>query len=134
MDTGGKLKEARMAAGLTQEQAAENLKVSRQTMSNWENNRSYPDILNVLAMSDLYHASLDRLLKGDPELMEHIQESMDTVKQTRRLLIAVLINMIVFAAACVILRLTSAKAVLVIVFLIMIASMSFLLTQIIEKI
>lgn len=44
MDIGLKIKEARLAAQLTQEQAAEALGVSRQTMSNWENNKTYPDM------------------------------------------------------------------------------------------
>lgn len=53
MDIGTKIKEARIAAQLTQEQVAESLGVSRQTMSNWENNKTYPDIVNVIKMSDL---------------------------------------------------------------------------------
>ena len=43
-DIGTKIKEARVAAQLTQEQVAETLGVSRQTVSNWENDRTYPDI------------------------------------------------------------------------------------------
>ena len=65
MDIGEKLKAARMKKGMTQEQVAESLGVSRQTISNWENNRFYPDITNVLRMSDLYSVSLDILLKPD---------------------------------------------------------------------
>ena len=65
MDIGTKLKAARIAAGLTQEQAAELLSVSRQTMSNWENNKTYPDIVRVIKMSDLYAVSLDHLLKRE---------------------------------------------------------------------
>lgn len=53
MDIGTKIREARAAAHLTQEQAAEALGVSRQTISNWENNRTYPDIVSVIRMSDL---------------------------------------------------------------------------------
>ena len=61
MDIGTKIKEARLSAQLTQEQAAEQLGVSRQTISNWENNKTYPDIISVIKMSDLYEVSLDRL-------------------------------------------------------------------------
>lgn len=53
MEIGSKLKNARNENGLTQEQAAELLGVSRQTISNWENNKSYPDIISVIKMSDL---------------------------------------------------------------------------------
>lgn len=65
MDLSEKLKEARALAGITQEQAAEKLYVSRQTISNWENGKTYPDIISVVKMSDLYGVSLDRLLKDE---------------------------------------------------------------------
>ena len=67
MDIGTKINEARLSAQLTQEQAAEQLGVSRQTISNWENNKTYPDIISVIKMSDLYEVSLDRLLKDKEE-------------------------------------------------------------------
>ena len=63
MEIGKKLKAARSRAGLTQEQVAEHLFVSRQTISNWENEKSYPDIVSVVRLSDLYSISLDELLK-----------------------------------------------------------------------
>lgn len=66
MDIGAKIRDARVKSGLTQEQAAEALSVSRQTISNWETGKTYPDIVSVVRMSDLYDISLDRLLKeGD---------------------------------------------------------------------
>ena len=52
MDIGAKIKNARITAQLTQEQVAEELGVSRQTLSNWENGRTYPDIVSVIKMSD----------------------------------------------------------------------------------
>lgn len=94
MDIGTKLREARAAAGLTQERAAETLGVSRQTVSNWENGRTYPDIANVVAMSDLYDVSLDRLLKGEPSgagerpasgYVGYLVESTDAVAGANRL-------------------------------------------------
>ena len=63
MDIGTKIKDARSAAQLTQEQSAEALGVSRQTISNWENSKTYPDIVSIIKMSDLYGVSLDQLLK-----------------------------------------------------------------------
>ena len=53
MEIGKKLKNARMEAGLTQEKAAEETGVSRQTISNWENERSYSDIISVIALNIL---------------------------------------------------------------------------------
>ena len=64
MDIGGKIKKSRTDAKITQEQVAQALGISRQTISNWKNERSYPNIVSVLKMSDLYSVSLDYLLKG----------------------------------------------------------------------
>ena len=63
MEIGSKIKNARIQANFTQEQVAEALSVSRQTISNWETGKTYPDIVSVVKMSDLYNISLDRLLK-----------------------------------------------------------------------
>ena len=63
MNIGTKLQQARLQAKMTQEQVAEVLGVSRQTLSNWENEKTYPDIISVIKMSDLYAVSLDHLLK-----------------------------------------------------------------------
>ena len=73
MEIGKKLKEARIASGLTQEQVADKINVSRQTISNWENEKSYPDIIDRIDMSNLYSISLDEILKGDDKLMEHLE-------------------------------------------------------------
>ena len=71
MDIGSKLFESRRAAGLTQEQAAEALNVSRQTLSNWENNKTYPDLLKSMEISDFYGISLDVLLKDGSSPSEY---------------------------------------------------------------
>ena len=89
MEIGSKLKNARNEKGLTQEQAAETLGVSRQTISNWENNKSYTDIISVIKMSDIYSISLDHLLKEEKSMkqtyQEFLEESTNTVKAKRRL-------------------------------------------------
>ena len=89
MEIGSKLKNARNEKGITQEQAAELLDVSRQTISNWENNKSYPDIISVIKMSDIYSVSLDHLLKEEKSMnqtyQEFLEESTDTVKAKRNL-------------------------------------------------
>lgn len=43
-----------MKSGFTQEMVAEKINVSRQTISNWENEKSYPDIISVIELSSLY--------------------------------------------------------------------------------
>lgn len=88
MEIGSKLKQARNRANLTQEQAADALGVSRQTISNWENEKTYPDIISVVKMSDLYHISLDDLLKGEqspPTYLDYLEASTNTVRSRERL-------------------------------------------------
>ena len=58
MEIEKKLKDVRMQAGLTQEQVAEKIMVSRQTVSNWENGKSLPDIVSIMSLSDLYQITL----------------------------------------------------------------------------
>ena len=86
MEIGAKLKGARISAKLTQEQAAQALGVSRQTISNWENEKTYPDIVSVIRMSDLYQISLDRLLKGESSsgYLDYLEESTNTVRSADR--------------------------------------------------
>lgn len=75
MKIGEKLKENRTAAGLSQEALSERIGVSRQTISSWENDRSYPDIGSILKLSDLYSLSLDELLKEDEGMRKHVERS-----------------------------------------------------------
>lgn len=75
MQIGQKLKNKRVEEGLSQEALAERIGVSRQTISSWENNRTYPDIGSILKLSDLYGVSLDELLKEDENMRKHVEES-----------------------------------------------------------
>lgn len=90
MEIGEKLKSARLAAQLTQEQAAHSLGVSRQTVSNWETGKTWPDIVSVVRLSDLYAISLDKLLKehedaATQDYLTYLGESTDTVKSREKL-------------------------------------------------
>ena len=96
MKIGEKLRDARNQKGLTQEEVADEIHVSRQTISNWENNRSYPDIISVILLSDLYQMSLDVLLKGDKDMIEHLNESTNIVNSNKKLIIMGLLNIVVF--------------------------------------
>lgn len=96
MEIGNKLKKSRLESKLTQEKVAEEIQVSRQTISNWENEKSYPDIVSVIKLSDLYNVSLDELLKGDSEMIKHLDESTNIVSSNKKLLIAFGINIIFF--------------------------------------
>ena len=135
MEIGKKLKNARIEAGLTQEKAAEKIDVSRQTISNWENEKSYPDIISVIALSDLYSVSLDELLKGDQKMAEHLEESTNVVKSNKKLTGAILLNIILMILLIALnMLLPEGTYYLVIVFCVVIMSSSALLNQIIKRI
>lgn len=74
MKFGDRLKKSRLEKGLTQEQVAQNLYVTRQTISGWENEISYPDIINLIKLSDYYQVSLDTLLKEDRGMREYMEK------------------------------------------------------------
>lgn len=74
MELGKQLKNARTEANLSQEELAKRIGVSRQTISNWENCRSYPDIGSLIKLSDLYGLSLDAMLKADRGIPEHFED------------------------------------------------------------
>lgn len=94
MKIGDKLKNARLKKSMTQEEVAEKLFVSRQSISNWENNKTYPDIGNVIALSDLYQISLDELLKGSDNFMKHLEESTNIVESNKKLIFIIVIALI----------------------------------------
>ena len=130
MEIGKKLKNARIEAGFTQEKAAEKIDVSRQTISNWENEKSYPDIISVIALSDLYSVSLDELLKGDQKMAEHLEESTNVVKSNKKLTGAILLNIILMILLIALnMLLPEGTYYLVIVFCVVIMSSSALLYQ-----
>ena len=135
MEIGKKLKNARIEAGLTQEKSAEKINVTRQTISNWENEKSYPDIISVIALSDLYSVSLDELLKGDQKMAEHLEESTNVVKSNKKLTGAILLNIILMILLIALnMLLPEGTYYLVIVFCVVIMSSSVLLYQIIKRI
>lgn len=135
MEIGKKLKEARLNRDLTQEVIAEKLNVSRQTISNWENEKSYPDIISVIELSNLYSISLDDLLKGDEKMMEHLEESTNVVKSTRKLIGAIILNIItVILLITLSMFLPDKSYYLILVFCLAIVSSAALLYQIIRRI
>ncbi len=70
------IKQRRQSLGISQEELAEKVYVTRQTVSNWENGKSYPDIGSLIRLSDLFGVSLDTLIKGDLDKMkEQISET-----------------------------------------------------------
>lgn len=70
MELSNRIKELRTERGWSQEVLAQRAYVSRQTISNWETERSYPDVHSLLILSDVFGVSLDELIKGDVDAMK----------------------------------------------------------------
>lgn len=70
MELGSQIKKFRTELSLSQDALAQKIYVSRQTISNWENEKSYPDVNNLVLLSEVFHTSIDNLIKGDVEVMK----------------------------------------------------------------
>ena len=94
MNLGNKILKIRKDNKMSQEQFAEILNVTRQTVSNWENGKNYPDIETLIKISDKFNVSLDILLKGDKEMIKDINKKIKNNK-VLKIIIAVLIVIII---------------------------------------
>ena len=72
MNVGEKIKTHREKQNISQDELALKVFVSRQTISNWETNKSYPDIKSLTMLSNIFHVTLDDFIKGDMEEMKRI--------------------------------------------------------------
>lgn len=70
MNLGSQIKKYRGELSMSQDELAEKIFVSRQSISNWENDKTYPDIKSLLLLSEVFQVSLDQLVKGDLEMMK----------------------------------------------------------------
>ena len=143
MNIGQLLKEARSKAGFTQEYVAESINVSRQTISNWENEKSYPDIMSVVSLSDLYeislddlyNVSLDDLLKGDDKMLKHVEESTNIIASNKKLVLAIGINILLITLLMIFSKAIPNNGIyLVGIFSLSVITVTFLLYQIIKRI
>lgn len=75
MELQGQLRAHRARLGMSQEELARRVYVSRQTISNWETDRTYPDVQSLLLLSEVFGTSIDELVKGDMEVMEKAVEN-----------------------------------------------------------
>lgn len=135
MEIGKKLKEARQMSGLTQENVAEKLNVSRQTISNWETEKFYPDMLYVLQLSDLYQVSLDELLKGDERMIQHLEDSTNVVKSNQKILLAFICNIcLLFLFFIFIIPISKSYLLTLLAVALVVGTTGYILVQIIRKI
>lgn len=91
MNLGKRILEIRKENKLSQEEFSELFNVTRQTVSSWENSKSYPDIETLVKISDKFNISLDILLKENKDMITSIDKN---VKSTKKLKITVLILII----------------------------------------
>ena len=83
IELGKQIKKHRQEAHLSQEELANRVYVSRQTISNWENDKSYPDVNSLVLLSEIFQISLDNLIKGDIEVMKDVIQKEEIEKMNR---------------------------------------------------
>lgn len=97
MEIEKKLKNARENVGLTQEEVAEKIMVTRQTISNWETGKSLPDIISIMNLSGLYQISIDELLKEDKRMKEKLEKDANAAQGNKRFILTTAMILIVAA-------------------------------------
>lgn len=86
MNLGNKIQEIRKKNKMSQEEFAELFNVTRQTISSWENSKSYPDIETLIKLSDKFDISLDILLKEDKVMIKEIDKKIKNYKRIKKIL------------------------------------------------
>jgi transcriptional regulator with XRE-family HTH domain len=95
MQLGQAIAQIRKERGLTQEAFAKMFSVTRQTVSNWENEKSYPDLSTLVKISDEFNVSLDVLLKGDFRMVKDIDKKI----KKQPYYIGIIIGLVIIAVA-----------------------------------
>lgn len=116
MEFGDKIKELRTKNQLTQEQFATRLNVTRQAVSNWENNRNLPDLELLILISSIFHLSLDELILGGSNMNNMTEKLIKDGSETRRAklnLVTTLIGtfLLLFGLGCFFIKMNSVEYV-----------------------
>lgn len=98
MKLGKEIAQIRKDNSMTQEAFGQIFHVTRQTVSNWENEKSYPDLETLVAISDRFGISLDTLLKEDEHMIQTIDKERRRGKRLLKIVIAAL-GVVVIACA-----------------------------------
>ena len=77
MELGNQLQKLREKHDMSQQDLADKLNVSRQAIYKWENNKGYPDIENLIALSDVFQVTVDEMIRSDDKLREKINVDED---------------------------------------------------------
>ena len=99
MELAEHIKHYRKELGLSQEDLAERIYVSRQSVSNWETGKTYPDIHTLLLLADVFDTSLDTLVKGDLPMMKQLINEEDRAQYKRDNTIFSILFMLVLCSA-----------------------------------
>lgn len=89
------IKKYRQEYGFSQEDLADKIHVSRQTISNWENKKSYPDVDSLLLLSLLFNVSLNDLVEGDLGIMKRVLMNHDLDIWTKIMLVFLSLGVVV---------------------------------------
>ena len=84
MELAGSLKNHRERSGLSQAQVAEKLHLTRQAISRWENGKGYPDLDNLVLLSELYQVTLDELMDENKTIKKHLQNNEVAIKEHKK--------------------------------------------------
>lgn len=87
MKVGTTISEIRKNNKMTQEEFAKLFHVTRQTVSNWENEKSYPDLQTLVDISNRFDVSLDRMLKEDTAMLKKFNREIKIGKQLKKAVI-----------------------------------------------
>lgn len=98
MDIGLQIKKFREQKNFSKEQLAHKIFVSRQTISNWETNKSCPDVKSLIMLSNIFNVSLDSFIKEDMKEMREIVEK-GTIKKFNVMSFVFLAEMIIVAVS-----------------------------------
>ena len=77
MELGNQLQKLREKHDMSQQDLADKLNVSRQAIYKWEHNKGYPDIENLIALSDVFQVTVDEMIRSDDKLREKINVDED---------------------------------------------------------
>ncbi|WP_395319944.1 helix-turn-helix transcriptional regulator [Fructilactobacillus frigidiflavus] len=100
MDVANQLKKLRQENGYTQVQLAEKLNVSRKTVSSWENGRNLPGIPILIDLSELYHVTIDSMVKENEHAYKIKAEKEKTTLQKLWLTPVLIVAIIIFIMSC----------------------------------
>lgn len=97
MTVGEMIVETRKLNGLTQEQYGERFGVTRQTVSSWENEKSFPDLQTLITICDTYDMSLDGLLREDRKMVKKVDNATKMAKYIRIGIMILAVVVVIYA-------------------------------------